>query len=93
MDVYEAIFARRTVRDFQDREIDLEIIERILDAGLHAPTNDHLREWEFVVVNDKAARLNLIDRVRKGITEEEVAATAVVEIEIGEMTGKKNIDP
>ena len=33
MDVYEAIIARRTVRDFHDREIDLEIIERILDAG------------------------------------------------------------
>jgi nitroreductase len=74
MGVYEAILTRRTVRDFQDREIDLEIIERILDAGLHAPTNNHLREWEFVVVNDKAARLNLIDRVRKGITKEELVA-------------------
>ena len=74
MDVYEAIFARRTVRDFQDREIDLESIERILDAGLHAPTNNHLREWEFVIVNDKSARLNLIDRARKSITEAEVIA-------------------
>jgi nitroreductase len=59
MDVYEAILARRTVRDFQDREIELAIIGRILDAGLHAPTNNHLREWKFVVVNDKAARLSL----------------------------------
>ena len=71
MDVYEAILTRRTVRDFQDREIDLEIIERILDAGLRAPTNNHLREWEFIIVNDRSARLNLIDRVRKGIAEED----------------------
>jgi len=60
MDVYEAIFARRTVRDFQDREIDLESIERILDAGLHAPTNNHLREWEFVIVNDKSVWLSVL---------------------------------
>jgi nitroreductase len=74
MEMYEAICSRRTVRDFKDQEIDLEVIKRILNAGLHAPTNNHLREWEFVIVNDKSARLRLIDRVRKSITEEEVIA-------------------
>jgi nitroreductase len=67
MDMYEAIFSRRTVRDFQEKEIDLEIIKRILNAGLHAPTNNHLREWEFVIVNDKSARLKLIDKVKKNL--------------------------
>jgi nitroreductase len=81
MDVYEAIFSRRTVRDFQDSEIDLEVVERILDAGLHAPTNNHLREWEFVIVNDKSARLSLIDRVRKGITEKEVVYGMLVRVQ------------
>ena len=82
MDVYEAIFARRTVRDFQDREIDLESIERILDAGLHAPTNNHLREWEFVIVNDKSARLKLIDRARKSITDEHAPRIKQLSIEV-----------
>jgi nitroreductase len=74
MDMYEAICSRRTVRDFQEKKIDLEIIKRILNAGLHAPTNNHLREWEFVIVNDKSARLKLIDKVRKSATAAEVTA-------------------
>jgi nitroreductase len=74
VDIYEAILARRTVRDFQNREIDLKIIRKIIKAGLHAPSNDHLRQWEFVIVNDKSARLKLINKVRKSTTTEEVVA-------------------
>ncbi|MDO5114371.1 MAG: nitroreductase family protein [Planctomycetia bacterium] len=64
MELYEAIAKRRTVRDFEDRPIDMDIIKRILSAGLKAPTNNHLRQWEFVLVNDKKERsrvLNLQD--------------------------------
>lgn len=43
MEFYEAIDKRRTVRDFEDKIIDIEIIKRILSAGLKAPTNDHLK--------------------------------------------------
>ena len=53
MDVYEAIRARRTIRDFEDRQVGMGTIERIIDAGLKAPTNNHLRQWEFVIVNGK----------------------------------------
>ena len=37
MDVYEAIRARRTIRDFEDRQVGMGTIERIIDAGLKAP--------------------------------------------------------
>jgi hypothetical protein len=57
MDVYEAIQARRSVRDFLARPIDAQIIKRIINAGLGAPSHNHLREWEFVVIQDQAARI------------------------------------
>lgn len=60
MNIYEAIKARRTVRDFEDTPVELPVIERIIDAGLKAPTNNHLRQWEFVVVNDKAERAKIL---------------------------------
>ena len=72
MDVYEAIFSRRTVRDFQAKAIDEEIIKKIIDVGLRAPSNDHLREWEFVVIKDQSVRVKAIDRVQKHYTKEEV---------------------
>ncbi|HIS37109.1 TPA: nitroreductase family protein [Candidatus Scatousia excrementigallinarum] len=61
MDFYEAIEKRRTVRDFKDKTIPMDIIKRILSAGLKAPTNNHLREWEFVIVNDKKERLSVLN--------------------------------
>lgn len=65
MDIYEAVFARRTVRDFKAQPIPLDIIKKILGAGLRAPSNNHMREWEFVLVNDQARRLALLEKVAK----------------------------
>lgn len=45
MDFYEVIEKRRTIRDFESVEINDDIIERIIGAGLKAPTNDHMRDW------------------------------------------------
>jgi len=59
MSVYEAIAARRTIRDFGDRPIEHETLLRILDAGLKAPSHNHLREWHFVLVEDRAQRESL----------------------------------
>ena len=67
MDIYEAIAKRRTVRDFQKRPIDEDIIQRIIDAGLRAPTNNHLRRWEFVLINDPAVRLSVIKKINNNI--------------------------
>jgi nitroreductase len=64
MDVYDAISARQTIRDFSVREIPFPLVKRILEAGLKAPTNDHLRRWEFIVVQDKETRLELVKHIR-----------------------------
>ncbi len=61
MELYEAIKKRRTVRDFIDKPIDTDTIKKIISAGLKAPTNNHLREWEFVIVNDKKERLKILN--------------------------------
>lgn len=61
MELYEAIEKRRTIRDFEDKPIEEDIIKRILSAGLKAPTNNHLREWEFVIVNDKKERSRILN--------------------------------
>lgn len=61
MELYEAIEKRRTIRDFEDKPIEMNIIKRIISAGLKAPTNNHLREWEFVIFNDKKERLRILN--------------------------------
>ncbi len=68
MDLYEAIYARRTVRDFREQEVSTEVIQKMIDAGLRAPTNNHLREWEFIVVREGAAKLELLRRINQDMT-------------------------
>jgi nitroreductase len=71
MDIYEAIYLRRTVRDFKDKEIDIEIVKKIIDAGLQATTNNHLREWEFIIINNVTTRREIIDKINKKTTKKD----------------------
>ena len=53
MELYEVLEKRRTYRDISDREVSDEIVKRIIGAAFKAPTNDHLRQLEFIVVRDR----------------------------------------
>ena len=50
MELYEAINKRKTTREFLDTEVDFEVIKRILEAGNKAPTWDHNRNWQYIVL-------------------------------------------
>ena len=53
MNTLEAISTRTSVRKFLDKEIPLEIIKTILEAGIKAPSGGNRQPWRFVVVTDK----------------------------------------
>ena len=67
MELYEAIAKRRIVRDFKDEEVPLETIEKIIGAGLTAPTHDHLRNWEFVILRGKEEKERALQYVASGV--------------------------
>jgi nitroreductase len=67
VDIYQAIAGRHTIRDFSTQPVDPEITHRIISAGLQAPTNDHMRQWHFVVLQDLERRKALLDRVIKPV--------------------------
>ena len=72
MDFYDVVKSRKTVRDFSDKKVDKKIIEKILSAGLMAPTNDHLRNWEFVVIIDNEIIEKIITPIPKTVSEKRV---------------------
>ena len=49
---YELMRRRRTVRDFSDREIPVDVIEHALLTAGSAPSGAHRQPWHFVVVTD-----------------------------------------
>lgn len=72
MEFFEVIEKRRTIRDFENESISPEIIEKILSAGLKAPTNDHMRDWHYIVIQDKTKTIKLLDIIPKGISDEDM---------------------
>ncbi len=54
MDTWDAIRARRNVRQYADRPIDRADLERILEAGRRSPSSRNWQPWHFVVVTDRA---------------------------------------
>lgn len=67
MELYEAIYNRRIVRDFQDKTVPEEVLERIINAGLQAPTHDHLRNWKFVILQDKKDKEQALQFISNGV--------------------------
>lgn len=72
MDFYEVIEKRRTVRDFESGTISTEVLERIITAALKAPTNDHMRDWHYIIIQDKNVISRLLDMISKGISDEDM---------------------
>ncbi len=72
MELYNAIEKRRTVRDFENEVIPEEAIERIISAALKAPTNDHMRDWHYIVIRDRNTVVKLLEIIPKGISEQDM---------------------
>lgn len=61
MSLMESILKRRSVRTYKDEEIPEEKLEKILQAGLLAPTSRNRKPCEFYVVKDK----EILDKLSK----------------------------
>jgi nitroreductase len=61
LEFYEAVEKRRTVREFQSKPVEEEKLLRVLAAGLKAPSHNHLREWEFILIKDFEQRKRVVD--------------------------------
>jgi len=53
IDTWRAISTKRAIRSFADRPLQPEHIERILQAGRHAPSSNNRQRWDFVVCRDR----------------------------------------
>lgn len=61
MEFSQVVNRRRTIRDFSDKVVPYEIIQNSLETGMKAPSYNHLREWDFILVSDQNLRLALTE--------------------------------
>ena len=66
MDLFEAIYTSRAIRRFKPDPVPDEVITKVLDAAIRAPSGSNEQSWEFIVVKDAAQRKKIGDVYRKG---------------------------
>lgn len=54
MDAINALFTRRSTREFTEQPIESEKLHQILGAAMSGPCCVNARDWSFVVVTEKA---------------------------------------
>lgn len=61
MEFKEVVDKRRTIRDFQNKEVPQEIIEYALENGFKAPSYNHVRDWNFIILKSLESKLKLVE--------------------------------
>jgi nitroreductase len=61
MEFHEVVNKRRSVREFQSKPVEADKLQRIIEAGLKAPSHNHLREWGFILVKDLEQRVRVVE--------------------------------
>jgi nitroreductase len=79
MQTWDAITARRNVREFDDRPIAPEDLDRILEAGRRSPSSQNWQPWDFVLVTDRV-QLQELSQVFYGAHHVAGAAAAIAVI-------------
>jgi nitroreductase len=59
METWDAVRARRNVRQYTDQPIPRPDLERVLEAGRRAPSASNWQPWDFVVVTDREQLVEL----------------------------------
>ena len=78
METWDAIRARRNVRQYADRPIALEDLHRILEAGRRSPSSMNTQPWDFVLVTGHRPLVELAKVWQYGKHVAGSAATAAV---------------
>ncbi len=50
--LYASLSTRRSVRDFSDEAVPLELVERCIEVAGTAPSGANIQPWRFVIVSD-----------------------------------------
>lgn len=76
MSAMDAIYHRRSVRDYAPETIDQAVIRSLLAAAVHAPTAMHEEPWSFAVIQDKKLLDRLSESAKKNVSSEAQGSTS-----------------
>ena len=67
MDFSDLLKTRRSVRNYQDENVSLALLEEIIQDACLAPSGGNRQSWRFIVVNDRDAIARLSEESRTNL--------------------------
>ena len=78
----DTINERRSIRKYQDRPVEKQLITDIIDAGRVAPSAKNRQPWKYIVFTEKAKE-EMLDRMKEGLNREDHIAAYLTESRSG----------
>ena len=69
MSLYEAILARRSVRNYTTQKLEKAAIPSLLEAAIRSPTAMHNEPWAFVIIQNQPLLKKLSDQQALNLSE------------------------
>jgi nitroreductase len=66
-DFFELLKTRRSIRDFQDREVPTDLVREIIKDTCLAPSSGNGQPWKFIVINNRNKIRQLSDESKRNI--------------------------
>jgi nitroreductase len=70
MDFRELLKVRRSIREFEEKEVPLPLIQEIIADGCEAPNGGNRQPWAFSIITNKDMMKRLSDESKKNILNE-----------------------
>ncbi|HEY3297195.1 MAG TPA: nitroreductase family protein, partial [Armatimonadota bacterium] len=67
MHVMDAVMARRSVRKFMPEGLEKSVIEKLIDAAVHAPNAANSQNWAFGVIQDAGRLREYSSRIKEDL--------------------------
>jgi nitroreductase len=61
MELFEAIFNRRSIRKYSSEAVSNELLEKIIECGMYAPSAVNKQPWHFIIFRDADSIEKLIE--------------------------------
>lgn len=94
MDILKAVKERRSIRDFQRREIPKDIVDKLIDALIWAPSAGNLQARKFYFIKDESLKKQIATAALKQhfIAEAPLVVIGCADSRIAYKYGERGID-
>jgi nitroreductase len=66
-DYFELLKTRRSIRDFEDKNVPLDVIGDIIRESCLAPSSGNQQPWRFIIINDRSLIKRLSDESKRNL--------------------------